>query len=211
MTEHRDYRQDLASIRLAMERSVKFLSLSGLSGVLAGLYALAGAALAWRTIYFPHPPYGYRQHYINDHQVLVKLIIVAAIVLLLSLATGYYMSQRKAKKLGVSIWNKTSRDFLGNLFIPLISGGLFIIIIIYRGYFALIAPACLIFYGLALINASLYSVREIRYLGFSEIFLGILAALWPGYGLILWSVGFGLLHIIYGLRMYYRYDREKSI
>lgn len=210
MNEVRDYRQDLATIRTTMERSVKFLSLSGLSGVLAGIYALTGAAAVWRIAYSPHPPFGYPQ-YPNDQQIILKLTLVAVLVLSMSLITGYLMSRQKARRLGVSVWNKTSRDFLSSLFIPLIAGGLFIVILIYRGYFVLIAPSCLLFYGLALINASLFTVREIKYLGFSEIFLGLLATLWPALGLLLWAIGFGVLHIVYGLVVYYRYDREKSV
>lgn len=212
MNESRDYRQDLASIRSAMERSVKFLSLSGLSGVLAGFYALTGATLAWWLLYSPHPPVGYPSPDVSqDPQSATQLLLMIAIgVLTLSLITGYAMSRQKAKRIGVSIWNKTSRDFLSSLFIPLIAGGLFIWIFMHRGYFVIVAPSCLLFYGLALINASQFTVREIKYLGLSEILLGLLAAQWPGLGLLLWSVGFGVLHIVYGLVVHYRYDREKS-
>lgn len=211
MTEHHNYLQDLAAIRLAMERSVKFLSLSGLSGVLAGIYALAGATVAWWLLYFPNPTSGYPEPDKVNNSVVTRLMVVALVVLTLSLVTGYLMSLTKARRLGVSIWNKTSRDFLSSLFIPLIAGGLFISIFMYRGYFVTVAPCCLVFYGLALINASLFTVRELKYLGFSEIFLGLLAAMWPELGLLLWAAGFGVLHIIYGLMVYYRYDREKSV
>lgn len=211
MNQTHDYLQDIASIRLAMERSVKFLSLSGLSGVLAGLYALAGAAVAWWLVYYPLPPYGFRLADENAPHAASKLLLVATLVLILSLATGYYMSMRKARRLGVSVWNKTSRDFLTSFFIPLLAGGFFILLLLYHEYFVLIAPACLIFYGLALISASIFTVREIWYLGLMEICLGLLATLWPAVGLLLWAVGFGILHIVYGLVVHYRYDREKSI
>lgn len=116
------------------------------------------------------------------------------------------MSGRKAKRLGVSIWNKPSKDLLLNLAIPLATGGVMILILMLHGYFALVASTCLIFYGLALLMASHLTVNEIRYLGISEIVLGLVAALLPGYGLIFWAAGFGALHIIYGLVVHYRYD-----
>jgi hypothetical protein len=75
-----------------------------------------------------------------------------------------------------------------------------------RGYCGTAAPAMLIFYGLALINASPNLFDEIRYLGYSEILIGLLAAAFIGYGLYFWAFGFGVLHIAYGLVMYKKYD-----
>lgn len=206
MKEANEYEKDLASIRTLMERSVKFLSLSGLSGVLAGVYALTGAAIAYYMIYYPYFPFGFRFYYVNEEQVIGKLLTIALGVLFLSLGTGYLLSARKAKKAGQQVWNKSSRQLVINLLIPLVTGGLFILILLSRGYFIIVASACLIFYGLALINASRNTYEEVRYLGFLEIILGLASALLPGYGLIFWALGFGVLHIIYGAVMHYRYD-----
>ncbi len=201
MQSNRNFSQDLASIRAAMERSVKFLSLSGLSGIMAGIYALAGTAMAY---FFLHNP-------ATSQNPTLPLIATASAVLGLSLATGWILSKQKARQLGLSIWNQTSREFLGSLFIPLVAGGLFIIILVANGYSNLVASSCLLFYGLALLNASFFTVREIKFLALSEIVLGLLAALWPELGLWLWGAGFGVLHVIYGSVVYYRYDREKSV
>lgn len=206
MKEIHDYQQDIASIRSVMERSVKFVSLSGLSGILAGIYALVGASLVYYLIYYPHSPFGFSFYFLDERTIIFKLAIIAVIVLLLSLGTAYYLSARKAKRLGLPIWNTVSRLLLFHLLIPLVSGGLLILILASQGYFEFIAPCCLIFYGLALIQASPYTFKEVQYLGFIEILLGLLCALLPGYGLIFWAVGFGLLHIIYGFVMHYRYD-----
>jgi hypothetical protein len=206
MKDLHDYQGDIASIRSTMERSVKFLSLSGLSGVLAGIYALLGASLTYYLVYFPNAPVGDVFTNADDKSKILKLIIIAVIVLILSITTAYYMSVRKATKAGINFWNKTSKELLRSLFIPLFTGGLLILILLSQGYFGLIAPTCLIFYGPALIHTSVLTFSEIRYLGFSEILLGLLAALLPEYGLLFWAAGFGVLHIIYGLVMYYRYD-----
>ncbi|MDL5045057.1 hypothetical protein QQ054_03245 [Oscillatoria amoena NRMC-F 0135] len=206
MKETHDYKGDIATIRSAMERSVKFLSLSGLSGVLAGIYALAGATLVYYLLYYPNSPFGHRFYYVNENVIVLKLIAIAAIVLLLSLVTALVMSQRKAKRMGTGIWNKTSKDLLLQLSVPLVTGGLLILIGVAQGHFGIVVPACLIFYGLALVNASSLTVAEIRYLGFCEIILGLVAALLPGYGLLFWAFGFGVLHIVYGSLMHYRYD-----
>ncbi len=207
MKEIQEYEKDIASIRTMMERSVKFISLSGLSGIMAGFYALIGATVAYFLIYYPYSPFGFRFYYVNEQSVVIKLLTVAMLVLIFSIGTGYWLSSRKAKKLGTSIWNKPSQQLLTDLLVPLVTGGLFILILLSRGYFVVVASACLIFYGLSLIYASRNTYKEIQYLGFTEIVLGLLSAILPGYGLIFWTLGFGAMHIVYGAVMHFRYDK----
>jgi hypothetical protein len=206
MKDIQEYERDIASIRTMMERSAKFISLSGLSGILAGIYALCGAVAAYIIVHYPLPPWRYRIYSINEPAALIKLLLVAAIVLMASLTTGLLLSNRKAKKHGVKFWTGSSQRLLINIAIPLTTGGLFILIMLYNGHFGLAAPASLIFYGLALIQASSNTFDEIRYLGFCEIILGLLSAFFAGYGLIFWALGFGVLHIVYGAIMYKKYD-----
>jgi hypothetical protein len=207
MKEVQEYEKDIASIRNMMERSVKFISLSGLSGVIAGIYALLGAGYVYWLVYYPYSPFGFRFHFANETEVIIHLLIIALIVLFLSISTGYWFSLRKAKKLGTTIWNRASKQLMVDLLIPLITGGLFILILLSRGYYGVAAPACLVFYGLALINASRNTYSEVRYLGFTEIILGLISAFIPGYALIFWALGFGVMHIIYGAVMHFRYDK----
>jgi len=207
MKEIPEYEKDLASIRTMMERSAKFISLSGLSGVLAGVYALCGAIAAYFLVHYPISPFRFRIYSVNDGNTLYKLIFIAILVLIASVATGLYLSNKKAKKNGMKLWSQTSRTLALNISIPLVTGGIFILIMLGTGHFGLAAPASLIFYGLALIQGSVNTFDEVRYLGFCEILLGLISAIYPGYGLIFWALGFGVLHIIYGGIMYNRYDK----
>jgi hypothetical protein len=202
MEENKDYERDLASIRKIMERSAKFISLSGLSGVMAGVYALFAAVYAYQYIYWRE----LAEHLDGFTVPSYHLIITAVITLSASLATGFWLSYRKAKRLGQSIWNSTSRKLIMNLLIPLGAGGLFVLMMLWYGYIGLVAPACLLFYGLALLNASQNLFTEIRYLAYCEIVLGLIATAYMGYGLLFWALGFGVLHIIYGALMYRKYD-----
>jgi hypothetical protein len=205
MEEKPNYEKDLASIRDIMERSSKFISLSGLSGIMAGLYAIIAAVYAFYNIYFEQLVRS--NEYFDSKPLLVwRLVSVAFITLVASLVTGIYFSHKKAQRVGSTIWNATSRRMLVNLGIPLITGGLFALICLWHGYFGIVAPICLLFYGLALVNASQNMFDEIRYLGYCEIVLGILSAIFIGYGLFFWAFGFGVLHIIYGALMYRKYD-----
>lgn len=207
MTKDSAFENDLASIRNMMERSTKFISLSGLSGVLAGVFALAGSVVAYFLLYYPKSPFGFHFSLANEQQTLVFLLITAAAVLACSLAVGALFTIRKAKKSGLNYWDGNAKRLLINMSIPLVAGGVFILVLLSRGYFGIVAPASLLFYGLALVNASNFTLTDVRYLGICEIVLGLLCALFPGYGLIFWALGFGLLHIIYGTVMHNKYDR----
>lgn len=205
MNEKQSYQNDIASIRQLMERSVKFLSLSGLSGILAGVYALLGSAVAYSIIDDIETPIELGDPSVNA--IIIKLLTIAMAVLIVSLITGYTLAARKAKKLGVKVWDATSKRLTINLAIPVVAGGLFILILLSNGHYGVAAPACLIFYGLALINASQNLFDEVRYLGYCEIVLGLVSALVPEYGLYFWAFGFGLLHVVYGAVMFKKYDR----
>jgi hypothetical protein len=206
-----DIQHDLASIRSLMERSSKFISLSGFSGVLAGIYALIGAAVAYFMLYDDgnrmYSIHEYAETALFEDVVLIKLITIAAVVLVFSVGTGLILTLKKAKRKNQPIWGKASRDLLFSMLVPLLSGGLLIIILLYRGYYGIVAPTSLIFYGLALIGASNFTYTDVRFLGLSDIVLGLLAACLPGYGLVFWALGFGVLHIVYGSVMYFKYDR----
>jgi hypothetical protein len=202
----------LAEIKSLMERSSKFISLSGLSGVSAGIIALCGAAFAFFVLnyndrYFDPDIYFTESRNLVFPSAIIKLMIDATVVLILAVGTAIYFTSRKAKKLGEKAWNYASKRMLYNLFVPLFAGGSFCLALIYYGVIFLVAPSMLIFYGIALINAGKYTLKEIQYLGLSEILLGILGLIFIGYGLIFWSIGFGILHIVYGILMYFRYDR----
>lgn len=201
--------EDLRQIRSMMERSSRFISLSGLSGIGAGVVAIIGAFIAgW---YIDSHIKGVSNSIVSGGTVRIDdilfLLLLAAVVLFLALGIAIYFAVRKASKQGLPIWNKAAEVTLINLLIPLGTGAIFCLILYTYGIFLLLAPTTLVFYGLALVNASQYTLREVRYLGISEIILGLIALAIPGYSLIFWSIGFGFLHIIYGSIMYFRYER----
>lgn len=194
-----------------MEESSRFLSLSGLSGLFTGLIALAGAAFA---VYFfldgkfllPGGFLGTEKAAELD-SLKIRLIAEAIIVLVLALGVSVFFSYRKATRKGLKIWTPVSRRLLVSLFVPLVTGGILILILYFQHSWTLIIPFMLIFYGLGLVNAGKFTFNEIFYLGLLEIMAGLLAAVFPAYGIIFWCFGFGLLHIIYGLAMYRKYER----
>lgn len=203
----------LSEIRDLMERSSRFISLSGLSGVFAGLFAILGAALLY--IFLESAPFQ------QAHMDYVKLqewqkwgvnfyqfvFIDAACILTGALGSAIFFTTQKAKRKGLPIWNSTTKRLLFHLFLPLATGGIFCLALFLNDMPSMIAPATLIFYGLALLNASKYTLPDIYYLGVCEILLGLIGSFIQAYSLEFWILGFGVLHIIYGTVMYIKYER----
>ncbi|MGJ7030320.1 hypothetical protein [Niabella hirudinis] len=200
-----DPKEDLQHIRQMMERSSRFISLNGLSGVAAGTIALIGAAIAYRLFQQHNIDYFSGNLYAYNYELEWKLFLLAIVILFAAIGAGILFTIQKSRRKGLKIWTSTTRLLLGHLLVPLIAGGLFCMALFYHGLFGLVAPATLLFYGLALVNAARYTFSDIQYLGYCEVFLGIIASFIPGYGLIFWTLGFGILHIIYGLLMYKKY------
>lgn len=199
--------QELAEIKSMMERSTRFLSLSGLAGVLAGIYALIGAGIAWYRIYFPYTSFGQGTDPLGGKELMNHLLVTALVVLVLAVGSAFLLSRKKSQKNSHRFWSPASKRFLLALFIPVISGGLFSFALIHEGYFHFLAATTLVFYGLGLINASHFTLGEIKNLGLGQLILGLIAAFHHEFGLICWAMGFGVLHVIYGSMMYYKYDR----
>ena len=192
-------------IRSMMERSTRFLSLAGWSGVLAGIYALAGAWLAYKNGIFEYESAGLLIRTSADEDL--NLLYIAIAVLLLATGTAVAMANRKSAQRGEKLWNQAARRLAINMAIPLATGGIFCAILYFKGIHWLILPSMLIFYGLTLFNASKFTFEEIRYLGIIEIFLGLAAAWFADLGLLLWAIGFGIMHIIYGFYLHQRYEK----
>jgi hypothetical protein len=207
----------LEDIKQMMHKSSRFVSLSGWSGVSAGICALIGAWVAKtkiqnhfledRSIY---GHYGERNGLGSGRYVLSEqLLLVAILTFIAALVLAFVFTYMRSKKSGIPVWGYTARRVMINVSIPMIVGGILIFRMLDFGFYGLIAPACLLFYGLGLINASKYTLTEIRYLGFSQIILGIINLWMIGYGLYFWAIGFGVLHIIYGIVMWNRYERNQ--
>ncbi len=199
---NKDYLKDISEIKNLMNKSSRFISLSGLSGILAGIYALIGAAIAYYLVI----TYSSGTLYIFHGWVFWACMFVLMMIAILSAVTGIILTTRKAKKTGDKMWDNSSKRLLLNFLIPLAVGGIYCMIILSQGRYGQTGGLMLIFYGLALVSASKYSIGDIQYLGYIQIVLGLIASYYPGYGFWLWAIGFGIMHIIYGTWMHFKYD-----
>jgi len=201
--EHEASLKTLQDIRSIMDRSARFISLSGWSGIWAGITGLTGSYIAYTWLQQAQPAET------NDHDSLVtRFVLLALAILFVALAGGIYFTWRKARKDGGQLWNNASKRMVAQMMVPLIAGGVFVLSFLHDGHEVYAAPVCLAFYGLALINGSKYTLSDIKYLGLCEVTLGCISLFLPGYGLILWAVGFGVMHILYGIIMWNKYDKN---
>lgn len=192
---------DLRYIRSTMERSTKFLSFSGLSGVFAGLSALLGVVPAYYIVYGGYSLTG---------NALIDMILIALTVLVSAVSIGFYFSYRKAQKTGAKFWMPVTLQILKDAGVPLVVGGIFCMLLIYHSCSYMVASAMLIFYGISLINAGARTYRDIKILGMCEIVIGLFAGLFASYGLGFWALGFGIMHIVYGIVIYLKYDAKSA-
>lgn len=211
--------ETLEDIKKIMDRSSRFISLSGLSGIAAGVCALAGAWFAKSVI-----DEGGRSSarvigelkgsYANVGVDMLKsfmgsrLFWIAGITLAAAIFFAFVFTYIRSSKQGIPVWGVMAKRLMWNVALPMMAGGIFLLKLIEAGVYGLIAPGCLIFYGLALVNGAKYTLGEIRYLGYALIILGLINCWFPGYGLYFWAAGFGVLHIVYGIMMWNKYERK---
>jgi hypothetical protein len=138
---------------------------------------------------------------------LLPVVITAILILVLAVITAVYFSYKNAGKRGEKLWNATSRRLLANMAVPLVAGGILVLILLSKGFIGYMAPFTLIFYGLALYNASKFTFEAVKFLGLIQISLGLLGSYFVSYGLLFWALGFGVAHIVYGIYIYYRYEK----
>jgi hypothetical protein len=208
MKTEQDYTRDVTEIRTMMERSTKFLSLTGWSGIMAGIYALVGAYVANNLIYNNGRTANYDKINLLDLSGVARnLALVALLVLIFAMGTALLLSYRKSRKTNQRLWNPSARRLVGSMAIPLVTGAVFIVLLLSRGMFYLIIPSTLIFYGLSLASASNFTYDEIKYLGIIQVVLGLVALCFIGEGLLFWAIGFGIMHIIFGIYLHLRYDK----
>lgn len=197
--------ETLQDIRKMMEKSSRFISLSGWSGIAAGICGLIGAFMAHMVI-DDGATYGTGRT-IENPSYLLTLVGIAIVVFCSAFISAFFFTWLRSRRTGTPIWGTTAKRLLWNGLLPMITGGLLILRLLHDKNYVLIAPCALLFYGLALVNGSKYTVGEIRYAGYLEILLGAIGLCFPWHGLLLWTLGFGVVHIVYGAIMWWKYER----
>jgi hypothetical protein len=208
MKKDKDYLQDIEEIRSLMEKSSKFISLSGWAGIFAGVFALLGSYIA--LTYLDFNPQSLSVDTENNpfqQKQIFSLVQLALLVFLLAISFALFFTHRRAKRKDELLWTPTAKRLVMNMAVPLFTGGILILLFISHGLIGFIAPFSLLFYGLALFTISKFTFDEVKILGLIEILLGLISVYKVSLGLLFWAIGFGVVHIVYGIYVYFKYER----
>jgi hypothetical protein len=208
MKKDTDYLQDIEEIRSLMEKSSKFISLSGWAGIFAGVFALMGSYIALTYLDF-NPQSLSLDPESNPFQQtqIFSVIQLALLVFLLAISFALFFTHRRAKRKDELLWTPTAKKLVMNMAVPLFIGGILILLFISKGFIGFVAPFSLLFYGLALFTISKFTFDEVKILGLIEILLGLISVYKVSLGLLFWAIGFGVVHIIYGIYVYFKYEK----
>lgn len=206
----------LSDIRKIMERSSRFMSLNGTSAIVIGLYSCLAAVIA----YYILGGAGTARSFLPEHfripvlqidtPARLQLLLGFATVLIgICILTVVLMCRHKALKAHQPFgFDRITKRLLWNFFLPLAVGGILCLSLVYQHHYGLTSSVMLIFYGIALINASNYTYSNTRYLGYAELALGLADSFVEGHALLFWTFGFGIFHIVYGLWFYFKFERR---
>lgn len=202
--------EELKHIRKVMDRSARFLSLSGWSGVWAGVVALAGAAAAHKILKVYYQSVGGLNAGFNlnieSYAICVcRLLILSILIFVVAFIGAFIFTYIKNKKENIPIWNPASKKLLISLALSIGVGAVFCLGLLRQNDIQYIVPVMLLVYGFALINSSRYTLTDVRYLGCCEVVLACVCLFYPQYSLWFCAAGFGVLHIIYGFIMWNKY------
>jgi hypothetical protein len=191
-----------------MEKSSKFISLSGWAGIFAGVFALMGSYIA--LTYLDFNPQSLSVDTENNpfqQKQIFSVVQLALLVFLLAISFALFFTHRRAKRKDELLWTPTAKRLVINMAVPLFTGGILILLFISKGFIGFVAPFSLLFYGLALFTISKFTFDEVKILGLIEILLGLISVYKVSLGLLFWAIGFGVVHIIYGIYVYFKYER----
>ena len=187
--------ESVNEIKELMEKSSKFVSLSGITAVMAGVYSFVGAYVVGRVF--------------NSEASLAEMVVVASLVLMVSVITACVLSVYKAKKTGTKLFSRLTYRTAWNFSLPLLVGGLFCIALLLHENYGVISSVMLLFYGLSLVNVSKFTYSNVAWLGYAFLALGIVDCFFEGHALMFWTIGFGGFHLLYGILFYLQYERSR--
>lgn len=173
---------NLRFIRETMERATPFTAVSGWGMCAVGVFALVATAVAG-----PEPG--------APHWLPTWMATLVASVLLSAWAIA-----RKARRAQVPLLSGAGRKFLLAFSPPMLVGALLSVVLVRADEAALLPGTWMLLYGTAVMAAGTFSVRVVPAMGAGFLLLGAAALLVaPPWASLLMAVGFGGLHLAFGV------------
>jgi len=181
-----------------MERHSSFFSLSGFTGILIGI---VGCIAIFLVDTMTHG-YGINFDGFSQLPILfleIGIMVIGILTIVLSLFILWKRGRNKAKKNKQGLWNAFAKKQRINLLLLLLVFLVILILIGSKGYYRLITPLLLSFYGLLLLNLSRFQSKSLLFLGLATLILGIVSYVSYTDKIFLLALGVGIFPIIYGL------------
>lgn len=178
---------NLRFIRDTMERAASFTAVPGWGGVVIGVTALGAGAVA-----FDRPLH---------EQFLVWLAEA-----LLALVIAWLAVRIKSKRLALSLQSRPARRALLSFMPPLLAGAILTAVLYHLQIFGVTPGLWLLLYGAAVVTGGAFSVRIVPVMGLCFMSVGAVSLFAPSqWGNIFLMLGFGGLHIAFGIVIARRY------
>ena len=173
--------ENLQFIRETMERSTSFTAVPGYGGMLMGATAIAAAVVASYQVY------------------LVNSLAIWLGEAALAFAIGLLAMWQKSKLAGQSLFSTPAKKFAFGFTPPLLAGVIITLGLWRNEHYYVLAPVCIICYGVAVICGGAFSARVVPVMGWCFMAVGTAAFLLPSsYGNLMMGLSFGALHMIFG-------------
>lgn len=205
--KHQQHLENLSELKGILSRNTRFLSFSGLAGVIAGVLALIGQTVAV-MYYLSHPEIDITKKLAPEHAIV--FLTISAAIMILSVGVGYVLTNKNIKKTGEKLNSGLIKNTLLNICLPIAVGGVMCLMAYMQGHNMVIPSYMLLFYGLALFGGSKYSFDDLKMVGSAFILLGMVSYFDPSLSIFTWGLGFGILHIVYGLQIYFQRERKRK-
>jgi hypothetical protein len=185
---HEHALSNLRYIREAMERASAFTSIPGWGGVAIGVTALVATFIA---------------HNASTRRLWVVMWLTEAVIAALIAAAAM---ARKAGRAGVSFRNAAARRFFVSYFAPVVAAAVLTLFLVRAGFFAALPATWLLLYGASFVSSGTFSIPVVPVMGVCFMLLGLAACFVPfAVANALLGVGFGALHVIFGVVIARRY------
>jgi len=179
---------NLRFIRETMERAGAFTAVPGWGGFAMGVSALAATVFAARQ---------------SSAGAWLAIWLIEGVF---AIALGAWTMKRKADSAQLPLLSAPGRRFLLSFAPPLLVGALLTLVLYEAGLTRVIPGTWLLLYGTGVVTGGAYSVRVVPLMGMCFMLVGAVALFCPfSWGTALLGVGFGGLHVVFGIIIARRY------
>jgi hypothetical protein len=170
-----------------MERGTIYKNISSASAVAAGLVTLAGCAV--------------RRAGVLPFDDKWSFFVTWGSVFAVALAAIVYFTAAQARRNGEPLWSRSARTVVLSILPAFFAAVVLSHVMFHRGLRDLLPGTWMLLYGCGALAMSFFTPVAIRVLGIAFMVAGTIALLLPGHELLSMGLGFGGIHLTWGLAL----------